>query len=178
MIQRRIVRRYAAALFVAASRADVVDRVESDLGLVSYAMESSSDLRSSLASPLVAPDTKKAIMRDLFVDRVHETTLKYLTLVVDKRREEALIYTEREYILFANEARGVVEAEVHTALHITEDQSQRLQARLSIFTGKRVNLVKIVRPELIGGVMIKIGDEVIDGSIKGRLSDLKKAMLA
>lgn len=176
MIARRIVRRYAAALFQRAMSAGLVDAVESDLGLISYAFENSSELLDAIRSPIVNPDKKKAILRQLFGDRVSKITLDYLDLLVDQRREEAILQTETEYIALANVVRGVVEADVTTAVELSKDELARLSAKLKQVIGKDVRLRTALEPEIIGGVVVKIGDRVIDGSLRSRLAELKEKL--
>lgn len=177
MIERRIVRRYASALFAAASRADAVDQVESDLGLVSLTVESAPALLEAITSPIIPPDKKRAILEEIFKGKAHEITLSYLRLLVDKRREEAILQTEEEYVLLANEARGIVEAEATTATPLDEVQQGQLTSKLSATTGKQIRLECKVDPTVIGGVLVRIGDRVIDGSIKGQLAALREQLL-
>ena len=178
MIEQRIVRRYAAALFGAASEADVVDRVESDLGLVGYALENSADLKNAVESPVIPAEQKKAVLHALFADKVHEITMAYLGLLIDKRREEAIQQTESEFIRLANAARGIIEAHITTAVHLDTDAESRLLNKLSKLTGKSVQLVKMVDPAIIGGMTIQIGDTIIDGSVRGQLDVLKENLLS
>ena len=178
MIERRIVRRYATALFNAASKAGVVDSIESDLGLITYVMESSTDLVDAVRSPIVGVEKKREILKSLFADKIHEITLSYLYLLVGKRREDAILQTEEEYILLANEARGMVNVEVTTAVPTTEEEDASLKVMLDKLTGKSVMLEKIVDPEIMGGVIVKIEDSVIDGSLRGQLAALKEKLLS
>lgn len=178
MIERRVVRRYAAALYNAASKAKAVDRIESDLGLVSYVIETSPALMDAITSPLVLKSKKHAILRDIFAGKVHDITMAYLDLLVDKRREEALAMTEEEYIRIANEARGIINVQVVTAVRLTEDEEARLKAKLASRTGKSVHLEKIVDPRIIGGMTVRIVDTVIDGSVRGYLIDLKDKLMS
>ena len=178
MIERRIVRRYATALFNAARKAGVVDRVESDLGLVTYTLESMSSLMETLRSPVVPRDRKRTILRDIFADKVHEVTLSFLDLLVEKRREEVVLETEPEYVALADEARGIVKAEVTAAVQLTKQEESQLAAKLSAMTGKTVELSTRIVPEIIGGVMVKIGDTVIDGSIRGQLVELRERLMS
>ena len=178
MIERRIVRRYASALFAAAQKADLVDRIESDLGFVSYVFETSPDLLEAMTSPRVPRDVKKSIVDSLFVDKVDDITLSYVKLLVDKRREEAITLTEQEYLELANEARGVLSADVTTAVRLSEDEEARLREKLSAITGKTVLLTKTVDPRIMGGVVVRVGDKVMDGSIRGQLAALKDRFLS
>ena len=178
MIERRVVRRYAAALFNAAWKAGVVDAVESDLGLVSYALEASPSFLEAVRSPVLPVDRKHAIVDEVFAGKVNEITLSYLRLLVDKRREEAMSHTEQEYVELANEARGIVTAHVTTAVEMTEQEEAAITAKLAEMTGKSVNLEKIVADDVIGGVLVRIGDTVIDGSIRGQLEALREKLLS
>jgi len=177
VIERRIVRRYASALLAAASKAGEVDRVESDLGLVSYVLESSPALLDTLVSPVLPPEKKRQILAAIFEGKVSGITLAYLGLLVDKRREEAIRQTEAEYVLLANEARGVVEAEVTSATPLDEDQEARLVTKLGATTGKKIQLSSKVDSSVIGGLMVRMGDTVIDGSIRGQLAALRETLL-
>ncbi len=177
MIERRVVRRYATALFNGAWKVGVVDAVESDLGLVSYALESSPSFLEAVRSPLLPADKKHAIVDEVFAGKVNEITLAYLHLLVDKRREEAMAQTEQEYVELANEARGIVTAHVTTAVELSEQEEAEIKVKLAQMTGKSVNLEKIVAPEIIGGVLVRIGDTVIDGSIQGQLDALRGTLL-
>ena len=176
MIATRIVRRYAAALFRTAQRAGLIDAVESDLGLVSFLFENSPDMWGAIRSPVVSPERKRQILRDVFAGRVQQVTLDYLDLLVDKRREEVIPETQGEYVALANEARGLVEADVTTAVTLDTDDETRLRDKLGALTGKHVRLRRLVEPEIVGGVIVKIGDRVIDGSIRGRLAALKEKL--
>lgn len=178
MIERRIVRRYASALFGAASKSNAVDAVESDLGLVGYALESSPALWDAMVSPIIPPAKKRQILGDIFEGKVHEITLAYLRLLADKRREEAIRQTESEYVILANEARGIVLAEVTSATPLDEDQEARLVSKLSATTGKQIQLSKRVDLSAIGGVLVRIGDTVIDGSVRGQLAALREQLLS
>ncbi len=178
MIEPRIVRRYATALFNAASKAGIIDQVESDLGLISYVLESSPRLTEALQAPLVPAENKRAILESIFGGKVHEITLSYLNLLVDKRREEAMIATEAAYIDLANEARGIITVDVTSAVELTPEEAARLKAKLSAMTGKVAELAVRVDPSIIGGVIVKIGDRVIDGSVKGQLAALREELLS
>ena len=177
MIERRIVRRYALALFRAANKEQVIDRVESDLGLIGFVLQGSAQLKKTLISPLLPAGKKKEIVRDIFEDKVHPITFSYLNLLIEKRREEAIEQTENEYIELANQARLVLTVEVTTVVHLSLDEEARLVEKLTNIYGKKIQLKKHVSSEIIGGAKLKVGDKVIDGSIKTALSSLKEKLL-
>ena len=177
MIDRRIVRRYAAALFDRARAAGMVDLVESDLGLITYSFETIPRLEEAITSPLIPAAKKREIVTSIFRGKINEITLFYLYLVIDNRREEVVKDTEGEYIRLANEARGIVAAEVTSAVALTDDELAALKARLSEYTGRRVEMSTSVDPSIIGGLVVRIGDTVMDGSIAGHLRRMRDEFL-
>ena len=177
MIETSIVRRYASALFRQAQEADVVDLVESDLGLITYSFETVPNLEDAMVSPLIPDSKKREVITRIFQGKIHEITLFYLYLLIDNRREETIKETEPEYIRLANEARGIVSAEVTSAVELTDKEISLLKAKLSEYTGKRVDIQVNIDKSIIGGLVVKIGDTVMDGSIAGHLRRLKEDFL-
>ena len=97
--------------------------------------------------------------------------------MVDKRRETALTGIIRQYVALANKARNIVEAEVTTAIALTTAEQEMLGAKLSKVTGRTVILKPTVDQAIIGGVIVKIGDKLIDGSIVRQLKALEQALI-
>lgn len=172
-----LARRYAGALFETARQADVVDRVESDLGMITYSLQTMPRLSEVLNHPLISRARKKGIASDIFRGKVEDVTLRFLDLVIEKRREEILPEVEPEYVRLANEHRGVITVAVTSAVPLTGDEVKALKAKLDEFTGKNADLELSEDPDLIGGLTIRIGDTVIDGSVRGYLASLREQML-
>lgn len=175
-----LARRYAGALFETVRQLDVIDvidMVESDLGLINYSLETMPRLVEVLNHPLIPRERKKAIVSEIFKARVHAVTLRFLELVIDKRREGILSDIEPEYVRLANEWRGIVPVIVTSAVPLTEDAVNALKKKLDTFTGKNADLELQEDPDLIGGLTIRIGDRVIDGSVRGYLVSLREQML-
>jgi len=177
-----LTKRYADALFRAAFEADprtgsVVDMVESDLGLVSYSLESVPELTRVLTQPLIPIEHKQEIIRKVFGGRVQDLTLRFLELILKKRRESILPGLEQEYIRLANEYRGIIGATVTSAVPITEDEKRALQEKLESMTQRKVEIRFEQDAELIGGLTVRIGDTVIDGSVRGYLTSLRERLL-
>ena len=172
-----LARRYAGALFQAAKEADVIDKVESDLGLITYSIQTIPRLEAIITHPLIPAAKKKEIVADIFKGKIEEVTLLFLNLLIDKRRGEILEEVEAQYVVLANDFRGVVPVTAVSAVTLTPDEQKRLQAKLEEFTSKKVELSLQEDPSLIGGLTVKIGDTVIDGSVTGYLASLKRQLL-
>ena len=172
-----LARRYAGALFETAKDADLIDQVESDLGLLTFTLESTPRLTETLTHPLVPAERKKEIVADLLDERVQGVTLHFLDLLIDKRRTEILEDVEEEYVRLANEYRNVMPVMVTSAIPLNCDEKSALRKVLEQSTRKTIELQLEEDPKIIGGLTIQIGDTVIDGSVRGYLEALREQLL-
>lgn len=165
----RVARRYAAALFHIAQRENISDVVDRDLRGVAKLLADHPQVMDALLVPRVPLERKKAVLASLFGDRIQPITRRFLELLVDKQREALLTEVADAYSRLADEAHNVVAVEVRSALPLDEDQTARLKARLDEITGRDARLETVLDPNLVGGLVVRIGDTVIDGSVRGYL---------
>lgn len=170
-------RRYTAALFDTACDANLVDKIESDLGLITWTLQSIAEFKETLANPLISTETKKSAATAIFRDKVDAITLNFVCLLIDRRREDILEDIEEQFALLADDWRGIIRADVTSAAALTDNEKSRLISKLEAFTSKKVELYMKQDRSLIGGLVVRIGDTVIDGSIKKQVVDLKNRML-
>ncbi len=164
--------RYAAALFQAASAKGEEQKVQADLGSANKLLL---DAMAALRHPRVPPASKKKIVHDSLAGKVGPTTLRFLDLLVDKKRFDLMIMVSAIYAKLAAEKRGAAKAHVRTAVALSPEASAQLVAKLKKFTGKEIELDVKEDPELIGGITVKIGDWVLDSSLRGQLRRLKES---
>jgi len=164
--------RYAAALFQAAAAKGEEQKVQADLGSAHKLLL---DAMAALRHPRVPPSSKKKLVHDALGDKVGATTLAFLDLLVDKKRFDLMIMVSAVYAKLAAEKRGAAKAHVRTAAALSADAQQQLVAKLKKFTGKEIELDVKEDPELIGGITVKIGDWVLDSSLRGQLRRLKES---
>lgn len=172
-----LARRYAGALFQAAKDSGAVDGIESDLGMVTYSLEQVPQLQDVMTHPLIPAARKKQIVSSIFKGKVQDITLDFLFLLVDKQREEIIGDVETEYVNLANEFHNIQTVQVTSAVPLTDDEKAQLRDKLGQFTGKTVELQLAESPDLIGGVIVQIGDTIIDGSVRGNLTALREKLL-
>ncbi|HEY3331638.1 MAG TPA: F0F1 ATP synthase subunit delta [Capsulimonadaceae bacterium] len=173
----RVAKRYAAALFDVAQRDGALDAVSADVDLVERFMVEVPYLRSMVTQPLVSADRKRKVLSDAFGDRTTATTLNFLYLLVRKRRENLLDQVIADYRAIVNEKLGHVVAQVYSAVALDFVQLQALEAALSARTGKNVTIEAIVDPTTIGGIKVRLGDNVIDGTIHSGLEKVRAQLL-
>ena len=177
MIASKLALRYAEALYQLASEKQALDNVESELALIEKALADYSDLATLLYHPQMPVAAKKETINKVFGPQVSEYVRNFLLLLVDKRREAALPAIIKEFTVLANQARNIAEAEVTTAAPLSEGEKAALAAKLSGVTGKNIVLRTRVDERLMGGVVVQLGDKLIDGSVVRQLASLKAALL-
>lgn len=165
--------RYAAALFQAAAAKKEEQKVQQDLGSAHKLLL---DAMAALRHPRVPPASKKKLLHDSLDGKVGATTLKFLELLVDKKRFELMTMVASKYAHLAADSRGSAKAVVRTARPMSSDDQKRLAAKLKDFSGKDIELDVKEDPELIGGVTVKIGDWVLDSSLRGQLRRMKESI--
>lgn len=176
MSNRSLARRYAQALFLSSQEKDMLNEVEAELKMVVKTIEDSEQLAAIINRDVISPDAKKALLVKVFDGKISSQTMNFLKLVIDKHREKYLQEMLVEYIVLANTARNMLEAEVWTAAELSPRQEEQIKKSLSDFTGKEVLLKIELDPSLLGGVVIRIGDKVYDGSARQQLQSLKKRL--
>jgi F-type H+-transporting ATPase subunit delta len=174
MASDELIRGYAEALFRVVRAEGELDRVEDELFRFGKILEKNHDLRQALSDQSMERAQRTKILEDLLEDKVSAHTLGLVTFIVAQGRGRHLPQILEKLSTIAAEARNFVVAEIRTAVPLDEKQRTELASALSKATGKQVEVKVLVDPSVIGGVVAKIGDTVIDGSIKRRLEQLRE----
>lgn len=167
-----LVRGYATALFQVAGAEDALDRVSDELFQFAKTVEQNHELRNSLTDIAVSVDRKVALVEDILGDRVSEHTRNVLGFVISQGRTRQLTEIVEQLVALPAESSKKAIAEVRTAAPLSDEQKQKLGHALGQATGKSVEVKVVVDPAVLGGVYAKVGDQVIDGTVRRRLSDL------
>lgn len=173
----RVAKRYAAALFGVAERDGTLDSVAQDLALMERFVSDVPYLRAVLLQPLVSDTRKFKVAEEAFGDRVTATTLNFLKLLIRKRREELIDVCIAEFRVLLADSRNEVSAAVTTAVPLTDAQTKAMVVSLQNMTGKTITLAAMIDPAVIGGAVVRMGDTVIDGSVRGRLARLERQLM-
>jgi F-type H+-transporting ATPase subunit delta len=173
-----VARRYAQALLELGLEQGTLEKQVEELSSIAHAWDTSHELRNALENPLVSHAAKRAVISEM-CDQIGATvtTRHALLLLVDRRRTKTLPYVARMLRELADVRKGVVRAEVTTAVPLSDGYYARLQAQLERMTGKRVVVDKVTDASLIGGVVTRIGDRIFDGSLRTRLQSLRDSLL-
>ena len=176
MTNQTVARRYAQALYEEAVREQRVERVDEDIALVRQGLDASRDLVVFFESPVVPRRKKEAVVEALFAGRVEPMTLHFLRLLIEKKREALFPDVVEAYRALRDEQLGIVEARARVASALSEDEQRVLVEALERLTGAQVRL-KVERDAgLLGGLVVRIGDTVYDGSVRHQLASLRERM--
>lgn len=168
----------AQAAFTVAEHDGSLDRVEAELFAVGRAVDGSPDLQMALTDPSLGSEHKSALVRDLIgAGAAPVTTSLVAYAAANLRGRQPALAVEALATLAAEQRRRLL-AEVRTAVPLTDEQSRRLAAALSAQQGRDVRLNVIVDPEVVGGIVVRVGEDVIDGSIATRLEQARRALSA
>jgi F-type H+-transporting ATPase subunit delta len=176
-IQASLSGRYATALFELARDSKSIDAVEASLANVRAALEQSDEFARLVASPLVSrQDAAKAVAASAAAMGIDGTTKNFLGVLAENRRLSQLPAIIRAFRMLAANHRGETTAEVASAHPLTAAQVDALKQQLRTRVGRDVAVDLSVDPTLLGGLVVKIGSQMIDSSIKTRLNTLAHAM--
>ncbi len=177
MIRQPVARRYAHALFDAAHARRLLDTVESDLADFTRLLREEPRLSSLLITPQVTTGEKRRLLEAILGGRVHALVLELLWLLLQKKRLPAIGDIIEGYGILLEEHRGIVHAEVTTVRPLSAAQQERLKASLERRTGKTVVLERKLDPRVMGGVVVRIGDQVIDRSIRRTFQEMRASLM-
>jgi F-type H+-transporting ATPase subunit delta len=179
MSHSAVAERYARALFELADEAGQVTSVAAEIDRFADAYRSSAELERALGNPAVDEAARDAVLKDLGGSlSLSPLSLNAIRLMAARRRLGAIADVSAEMRRLADEKAGVLRATVTTARALPESYYQRLAAELEKRLGRKVMIERKEDPSLIAGVVTRIGDNTIDGSVRGRLNALGRELLA
>ena len=165
--------RYARSLMQLAQERGELEAAREDMLLVAETCANSRELRQLLKSPVIKADRKTKVMGRLFGGKVGSMTERFIDILIRKGREGMLPEIAEAFQAAYRDVQNILVAEVKSAMPLNE--KTRAQVKKMAGTrhpGKSINLVETVDPDLIGGIIVRIGDEQIDGSVSRMLSDI------
>jgi F-type H+-transporting ATPase subunit delta len=174
MTQDELITGYAEALFKVVQAEGELDRVEDELFRFGKLLETNHELKQALSDQSIDKIQRVKVLDELLSDKVSPHTLGLLAFVVEQGRARQLPQILKGLSDLAAEARNSVVAEVRSAVPLEAKQRKELAAALSKATGKKVEVKVLVDPSVIGGIVAKVGDTVIDGTVRRRLEQLKE----
>jgi F-type H+-transporting ATPase subunit delta len=173
--QATLARPYAAAVFKRAKETDTTATWSQNLAFMSAVLKNE-DISVVIDNPKVNKERLSALMLDICQEHINEENGNFLKLLVHNNRLMLLPVIAKLFEAYKAEDEGYVEVEVFTAYALSKEAKQKFTTTLEKTLGKKILMNVAVDKSLIGGVLVRAGDRVIDGSIKGRLQHMQKAL--
>lgn len=178
MSKHIVANRYADALFQLGKEKNSLEQFEQDLRLVKDVFNQQKQLLDFLKHPKVESRNKKDMLKEAFASLSAEV-MNTLLLLVDRHREEFIPDMIDSFFEKANEARGIAEAKVYSVRALNEDEKKALSDVFAKEVGKAtLQIENIVDKTLIGGVKLRIGNRIYDGSVSGKLQRIERQLIS
>ncbi|MCL2934410.1 MAG: F0F1 ATP synthase subunit delta [Trichodesmium sp. MAG_R03] len=170
VIAGEIVEPYAAALMSLAKSKELTERFAEDIRSLINIMDESQELKQFMGNPVIKTEDKKAVVQRMVGDQVDPYMRNFLMLLIDRGRIIFLEQIGKQYLALLRELNKTVLAEVTSTVELNEDQKNTVRERVKLMTSAReVEIETKVDPSLLGGVIIKIGSQIIDSSLQGQM---------
>ncbi len=167
--------RYAKSLIDLSTEQNALEEIKNDMVFFEDVVDANSELEAILKNPIVPLDKKIGILSNIFGNKVHQITNSFLKLVVNKGRSAILFDTAKQFISQYNTIKGIVTAEVTSAIALTDDNKKEIIGLVKKELGANEVIVKEkIDDKLIGGFILKVGDKQFDASIASGLNKLKR----
>ena len=176
----QVAKNYAQALIeLAGNDLTVQETFLSEIKAVNESINQVKNANQIFENPEISKDEKKSLLRKLFQGKLNAKVLNLLLLLIDKQRFNLLSEIQNELLKLVNKNKGIIIAKVSSASELDANTIQALKQKLENILGKneKVTIESKVEPALLGGVKVTINDLVYDGSIKGKLENLKRRLL-
>ena len=170
----RVASRYAKSLLTLALEQGELENAYNDMKLVSETCDSSKDISLLLQSPIVKPDKKTEILKEIFASRLSKLSLSFIDIIIRKRRENYLEAIAREFLHQYKSHKNILTAIVTSAVGLDDKIRSEIMKIVRDSANAEVELVEKADNDLIGGLILRIGDKQIDASIQRKLLNLRK----
>ena len=177
MADFRILHRYATSLIETALEKNNLEAVYSDIKLLVDTLDQNRKLQLMLESPVIRPETKFSILKEIFGNKVSKESMDFIKFIVSKNRENLLGSIGNRFLELRDEHLGIANVIVTAATEFSDDQKNVLKVKLEKILEKKVRLNFKTDIKLVGGFVAKVDDTLYDASIKHQLELLKKQFL-
>ena len=172
----RIAKPYAQALYDAAVEQDALDRIVGEANQIISLAQDSEDFEGFLTNPILSPQFKSEMFQQLLSETIHPLTLNFLLLLASKQRERFLVAILQAFLELVDLKAGRVVAQVTSAVPLSDAQQADLVQQLSDYSGAEVRLELSEDSTIKGGIIVRLGDTVFDGSVATQLQRLRSLL--
>lgn len=178
MRDETVARNYAETLFELAVRNDAAEDYGSAIETVARVIDENKQFRLFLETPRIDDEDKKALVRRVFGEQLPKHVVNFMLVTIDKRRQRILREIATQYHALLDERMGREHVQVSVARPVDDATREMIADRLSAVLGKKAIPHIRVRPEILGGLVVRTGDTIYDGSVRRKLDGMRRRLLA
>lgn len=171
-----VVKRYATALFDLAASEGAMAKYEEEVKVIVKALHDEPDFMAVLQDHKVTREDKISIVENIFTEKVSTPIVGLLVLLVNKGRQAEILNVLEAFLDMVKAESGIIKAVVTSAIPLKEAQLEALREKLEASTKSKIELETIVDSSIIAGLVVRVGDKVVDASYKGEMQTLKKQL--
>lgn len=176
MIAAQVAKKYAHALFLSTRERGLVEQAYTQFTVLKGLLEKDPTLIRFLSSPRIEEEQKLDVIRTVFANRLEPLFVEFLVVLVEKRRAGYVVEVIDEFDRLVEFERGIVRVTAITAVPLTSQERTAMTAKLAAKVGKKIELETKVDPEILGGVIVIMHDEIVDGSVRRGLDLLEEQL--
>jgi len=177
MMDTGVAKRYALALFQIAKENGQVDKMDEEVRVLKELIENSPEINQFLQSPNITLEKKKEMINIAFAS-TSQHLQNLLMLLIDRHRETIIPSVCYHFITSVNEERGIADAKVYSVKPLSDEEKSAISSTFAHRVGKnKLNIENIVDSNLLGGIKVRIGNQIFDGSLQGKLNRLQRQLL-
>jgi F-type H+-transporting ATPase subunit delta len=178
MSNSMVAKRYALALFQIAKETGALGVIEEELRVVKEVVQYNPELKNILNSSKLSIEEKKEIIKSSFAT-VNVNVLNTILILIDRHREDQIVDVANEFLELANDEMGIAEAKVYSTRELTDAEREAISSVFAAKVGKKsLKIENIVDSNLLGGIRLRIGNRIYDGSLRGKLDRLERKLLS
>lgn len=164
---------YSDALFEVAIEENKLDLLYQELQEITDLFKAHPAFFELFKTPKISVEDKKKSVEEVFKGKISDEMMNFLRIVLDKRRSGAIFSIKNEFDKKVYAHKGIEKATVESAVALEEAQLKDLEVKLSKMTGKQIELKNVVNSNVLGGLLLRVGDKVVDGSLRKRLAEMQ-----
>ncbi|GGF21921.1 ATP synthase subunit delta [Halobacillus andaensis] len=173
-----VAKRYANALFQLGQERSKLEQIETELRALREIFQKNKGLVKFLKHPRLAASQKKQLLNDS-LQGFSKETLNTLMLLIDRHREEIILDMTDHFILKMNDIKGIADATVYSVNPLSEVEKQRISETFAPKVGKQsLNLTNVVDKKILGGIRLRVGNRIFDGSVSGKLNRIERQLVS
>ena len=174
MKKNEIARQYSKALYEIGEKKDNLFELYDELKKLHQTLNENEELSKALLHQRVLVEEKQKVFKRVFEGKLSDDIYKFMLLLIEKRRIYFLENIVQEFRRLVYKHENIITVEVTTAVEMQEETREKLKAKLKEHVDKKIEMEEYCDPDIIGGMIIKVGDYLIDGSIKSKLESLEE----